>query len=114
MRFSRVWNRRWKETAMNVRKGVSGMAGEKLTRNLGCGVFATVGVVIVGVIVGVVMLAEGIVNDGYVGIRKTLGRVDSEVLEPGWHLHFPLTQDIIFVEVRVRPHQFEEIEAASK
>jgi regulator of protease activity HflC (stomatin/prohibitin superfamily) len=54
------------------------------------------------------------VQAGHVGVLLTFGRVHPGVLEPGFHVIFPMAQRIVQVDTRVLPHEFKEIEAASR
>lgn len=55
-----------------------------------------------------------VVNAGHVGVVTTFGRVEENVLYPGFHLVVPLAQRINQIDTRVQPHPFKEIEAASQ
>lgn len=54
------------------------------------------------------------VQAGHVGVLLTFGRVEPGVLQPGFHLVVPVAQRIVQVETRVLPHEFKEIDAASR
>jgi regulator of protease activity HflC (stomatin/prohibitin superfamily) len=55
-----------------------------------------------------------VVNAGYVGVLTTFGQVDDLPLQPGLHVVNPVSQRIVPVDVRVLPHPFKEIDAASR
>lgn len=54
-----------------------------------------------------------IVNAGNVGVVTTFGKVEDNVLYPGFHLVVPIAQRINQIDTRVQPHPFKEIDAAS-
>ena len=41
-----------------------------------------------------------IVDDGYVGVKKSMGKIDSNEYAPGLHFYNPLTTSIFEMEVR--------------
>ena len=51
---------------------------------------------------------------GNVGVVTNFGQVQVVTLEPGLHLVVPIYQRVTNVDTRVQPHQFQEIDAASK
>jgi regulator of protease activity HflC (stomatin/prohibitin superfamily) len=51
---------------------------------------------------------------GNVGVVTNFGQVQVVTLEPGLHVVVPIVQHVTNVETRVQPHQFQEIDAASK
>jgi regulator of protease activity HflC (stomatin/prohibitin superfamily) len=51
---------------------------------------------------------------GNVGVLTNFGSVQGVTLEPGLHAIVPIYQRVTNVDTRVQPHQFEEIDAASK
>jgi regulator of protease activity HflC (stomatin/prohibitin superfamily) len=55
-----------------------------------------------------------VVNAGYVGVLTTFGRVHDAPLQPGLHVVNPVSQRVVPVDVRVLPHPFKEIDAASR
>ncbi|HEX3244469.1 MAG TPA: prohibitin family protein [Chloroflexota bacterium] len=71
-------------------------------------------VVLVALLFLTIFVSGATVQAGYVGVLLTFGRVNSGVLEPGFHLIIPLAQRIVQVDTRVLPHAFKEIEAASR
>jgi regulator of protease activity HflC (stomatin/prohibitin superfamily) len=56
------------------------------------------------VVFGVLLLFSSFttVENGHVGLRKTMGKVDSNVLEPGFHFKIPFIQQIIEINVQVQ------------
>ncbi len=51
---------------------------------------------------------------GNVGVLMNFGQVQAGTLEPGLHIVTPIVQHVAYVDTRVQPHQFQEIDAASK
>jgi regulator of protease activity HflC (stomatin/prohibitin superfamily) len=68
---------------------------------------------------GVLLLLLGIsgpfveVPAGSVGVVTNFGQVQSGTLLPGLHVVVPIVQQVVTVDTRVQPHQFQEIDAAS-
>ena len=75
---------------------------------------------VLGSIIGGVILVVGLsgplveVPPGNVGVVTNFGQVQSGTLEPGLHFVMPIVQRVVNVDTRVQPHQFQEIDAASK
>ena len=75
---------------------------------------------VVGSIVGFAILVIGIsgpfveVPAGNVGVATNFGQVQVGTLQPGLHVIVPIVQQVVNVDTRVQPHQFQEIDAASK
>jgi regulator of protease activity HflC (stomatin/prohibitin superfamily) len=71
------------------------------------------------VIFAIIVLIVGALTSGFavqagnVGVVTTFGRVEPGVLEPGFHLRVPFVTIIHQIDVRVQPHSFQEIDAAS-
>jgi regulator of protease activity HflC (stomatin/prohibitin superfamily) len=59
-------------------------------------------------------MSGAVVQAGYVGVVTNFGRVEDRVLPAGFHLIIPIAEQIHQVDVRVLPHTFKEIDAASK
>ena len=79
-------------------------------RNVGVPVIvATIAFVLVSL-----FLSATTVQAGYVGVVLTFGRVEPGVLQPGFHFVVPIAQKIVQIDTRVLPHEFKEIDAASK
>ena len=51
---------------------------------------------------------------GSVGVVTNFGQVQEGTLLPGLHIVIPIVQQVVNVDTRVQPHQFQEIDAASK
>lgn len=75
---------------------------------------------IAGSIIGFAILVIGIsgpfveVPAGNVGVVTNFGQVQAGTLEPGLHVIAPIVQRVVNVDTRVQPHQFQEIDAASR
>jgi len=75
---------------------------------------------VAGSIVGAVLITIGIagpfveVPAGNVGVVMNFGSVQEGTLQPGLHVVTPIVQSVALVDTRVQPHQFQEIDAASK
>ncbi|MBI3751519.1 MAG: prohibitin family protein [Chloroflexi bacterium] len=75
---------------------------------------------ILGSIIGGVIVIVGVagpfveVPAGNVGVVTNFGQVQTVTLEPGLHLVVPIYQRVTNVDTRVQPHQFQEIDAASR
>ncbi|MCL5961461.1 MAG: prohibitin family protein [Chloroflexi bacterium] len=76
---------------------------------VGC---TTVAVVALLFVIGIFM-SGFVVTAGNVGVVTTFGRVEPGVLYPGFHLRLPFVNQIHQIDVRVQPHPFKEIDAAS-
>jgi regulator of protease activity HflC (stomatin/prohibitin superfamily) len=55
-----------------------------------------------------------IVYAGHVGVKAVWGQVQGESLQPGVYVLNPISDRIFDIDVRVLPHNFKEIDAASK
>jgi prohibitin 2 len=51
---------------------------------------------------------------GNVGVVTNFGQVQVGTLDPGLHIVIPILQHVVNVDTRVQPHQFQEIDAASR
>jgi prohibitin 1 len=51
---------------------------------------------------------------GNVGVVTNFGQVQTVTLEPGLHVVVPILQHVTNVDTRVQPHEFKQIDAASK
>ena len=73
---------------------------------------------VVAFLVGIAIPTPGsvmhIVYAGHVGVKATWGQVSGEALMPGVYILNPIADRIFDVDVRVLPHNFKEIDAASK
>lgn len=70
---------------------------------------------------GVALLVGGlfttfvvIVPAGEVGVVTNFGRVEERTLPSGLQIVTPIAEQVVIVDVRVQPHTFEEIDAASR
>ncbi len=75
---------------------------------------------IIGGTIGAVIMIIGLsgpfveVPAGNVGVVTNFGQVQTVTLEPGLHVVVPIYQRVTNVDTRVQPHEFQEIDAASK
>ena len=75
---------------------------------------------LIGGFIGAVIVVIGLagpfveVPAGNVGVVTNFGSVQTVTLEPGLHVVVPIYQRVTNVDTRVQPHQFQEIDAASK
>jgi regulator of protease activity HflC (stomatin/prohibitin superfamily) len=75
---------------------------------------------IIGATIGAIVMIIGIsgpfveVPAGNVGVVTNFGSVQKVTLEPGLHVVVPILQHVTNVDTRVQPHEFQEIDAASK
>ena len=75
---------------------------------------------LIGSVAGIVLVVVGFaapfveVPAGNVGVVMNFGQVQPGTLEPGLHVVTPIVQHVVNVDTRVQPHQFQEIDAASK
>jgi len=83
--------------------------GQGVVRLVGCTTVAILGVLL---IIGIFM-SGFVVTAGHVGVVTTFGSVEPGVLYPGFHLRIPFVNQIHQIDVRVQPHAFKEIDAAS-
>ncbi len=73
-----------------------------------------------GGIVGIALIVVGFASPfvevpaGSVGVVMNFGQVQPGTLEPGLHVVMPVVQSVQTVDTRVQPHQFQEIDAASR
>jgi len=72
-------------------------------------------VIVVSIVLIIGLFTSGLVVDaGNVGVVTTFGKVEEGVLYPGFYLRVPFVQQIHQIDVRVQPHPFKEIDAASQ
>jgi regulator of protease activity HflC (stomatin/prohibitin superfamily) len=75
---------------------------------------------IIGATIGGIVMIIGAsgpfveVPAGNVGVVTNFGQVQTVTLEPGLHVVTPIVQHVTNVDTRVQPHEFQEIDAASK
>lgn len=77
-------------------------------------VMGVVAVVVAIVFVIGIAMTGLVVTAGNVGVVTTLGKVEDGVLYPGFYLRVPFVQQIHQIDVRVQPHPFKSIDAASQ
>lgn len=96
-----------------ARDGARGVeAGRGLMARFGCMTLGIGGLVIL--VVGFLLLSINVVPPGHVGVVVQLGQVQQYTLPPGAYFRPFLIQNVIDFETRVRPHNFREIDAASR
>jgi prohibitin 1 len=75
-------------------------------------------VAVAAFLVGILVPSPGsvlhIVYAGNVGVKTVWGRVTGDALQPGVYFLNPISDRIFDIDVRVLPHNFKEIDAASK
>jgi regulator of protease activity HflC (stomatin/prohibitin superfamily) len=75
---------------------------------------------VIGIIVGFAILIIGLsgpfveVPAGNVGVLTNFGQVQEGTLQPGLHVIIPIVQQVVNVDTRVQPHNFQQIDAATK
>jgi prohibitin 2 len=69
---------------------------------------------IVVVVVGITTTFVVVVPAGQVGVVTNFGRVEERTLPAGLQIVTPVAEQVTVVDVRVQPHTFQEISAASK
>jgi len=75
---------------------------------------------LIGGFIGAVIVVIGLagpfveVPAGNVGVVTNFGSVQTVTLEPGLHVVVPIYQRVTNVDTRVQPHEFQEIDAASR
>ena len=75
---------------------------------------------LVGGAIGGIIMIIGVagpfveVPAGNVGVVTNFGQVQTVTLEPGLHFIVPIYQRVTNVDTRVQPHEFQEIDAASR
>jgi regulator of protease activity HflC (stomatin/prohibitin superfamily) len=101
--------------ARNSLRAVNGAGmGRGLLSRFGCGGTGAVIAGLVALVVGYLALSVNIVPPGHVGVVVQLGQVQPNTLPPGAYFRPFLLQNVIDFETRVRPHNFREIDAASR
>ena len=101
---------------MPLSRGTTTVSGERIVpppkvhilRGL---IFGTLGAIIL-----IIGLAGPFVEvpAGNVGVVTNFGSVQTVTREPGLHVVIPIVQRVTNVDTRVQPHQFQEIDAASR
>lgn len=65
-------------------------------------------------VAGLLLLFVVIVPAGFVGVVRTFGQVQPSVLYPGIAFVIPFVNQVTEVDTRVQPHNFEQVQAASR
>lgn len=72
-------------------------------------------------VLGIMVMAFGLIRTfvvivpaGHVGVVTWFGRVEERTLPAGLQIVTPIAEQVVIVDVRVQPHPFQEIDAASK
>jgi regulator of protease activity HflC (stomatin/prohibitin superfamily) len=88
--------------------------GQGLLGRFGCGGTGLgIGALVV-LVVGYLVMSINVVPPGHVGVVVQLGQVQPSTLPPGAYFRPFIIQNVIDFETRVRPHNFREIDAASR
>jgi regulator of protease activity HflC (stomatin/prohibitin superfamily) len=96
-----------------ARDGARGVeAGRGIVARFGCTSLGIGGLAVL--VVGYLLFSINVVPPGYVGVVVQLGQVQPSPLPPGAYFRPFLVQNVIDFETRVRPHNFREIDAASR
>jgi len=66
------------------------------------------------VLLAIASTANVIVPAGYVGVVTNFGRVEERTLLAGLSIITPIAEAVTLVDTRVQPHDFKDIDAASK
>ncbi|MCC7372601.1 MAG: prohibitin family protein [Chloroflexi bacterium] len=90
----------------------AGAAGRGLLGRFGCGGLGIAAAVVV--VLGYLAMSVNVVPPGHVGVVVQLGQVQPNPLPPGVYFRPFFVQNVIDFETRVRPHNFREIDAASR
>jgi regulator of protease activity HflC (stomatin/prohibitin superfamily) len=69
---------------------------------------------VLGLVVPTPASVVHIVYAGHVGVKAVWGRVSGDALPPGVYILNPISDRIFDIDVRVLPHNFKQIDAASK
>jgi regulator of protease activity HflC (stomatin/prohibitin superfamily) len=77
--------------------------------------FRTIGIVIILFIIFIFLWGFfAIVPAGHRGVVLWWGSVEKRVMAEGFNFKMPIVEKVVKVDVRVQPHPFKEIDAASK
>lgn len=98
----------------NLRSIGGAGGGQSILNKFGCGGSGAVIGGLVLLVAGYLALSVNIVPPGHVGVVVQLGQVQPNTLPPGAYFRPFLIQNVIDFETRVRPHNFREIDAASR
>ena len=87
-------------------------AAQGMVSKFGCGGVGLGAVVLLAL--AYIVLSINVVPPGHVGVVVQLGQVQPATLAPGAYFRPFIIQNVIDFETRVRPHNFREIDAASR
>jgi len=75
----------------------------------------TIGILIILLVIFIILWGSFvIVPAGHRGVVLWWGSVEKRIMAEGLNFKVPITENVIKVDVRVQPHPFKEIDAASK
>ena len=66
------------------------------------------------ILIGLTTTFVVVIPAGSVGVVTNFGRVEERTLPAGLQVVTPIAEQVVLVDVRVQPHPFQEIDAASK
>ena len=69
---------------------------------------------LVAVLIALVTTFVVVIPAGNVGVVTNFGRVEERTLPAGLQVVTPIAEQVVLVDVRVQPHPFQEIDAASR
>ena len=70
--------------------------------------------VAIGVGIATLVAMIEVIEAGHVGVVLTWGKAEKDVRHPGLQIIVPFMQSIVHIDTRVQPHEFTEIDAASR
>ncbi|HET7677735.1 MAG TPA: prohibitin family protein [Candidatus Limnocylindrales bacterium] len=68
----------------------------------------------IALLLGLVTTFVVVIPAGNVGVVTNFGRVEERTLPAGLQVVTPIAEQVVLVDVRVQPHPFQEIDAASR
>ena len=75
----------------------------------------TIGIFIILIIIFIILFGSyAIVPAGHRGVVLWWGSVEKRIMAEGFNFKIPIVEKVVKVDVRVQPHPFREIDAASK
>jgi regulator of protease activity HflC (stomatin/prohibitin superfamily) len=69
---------------------------------------------VVAMLIALVTTFVVVIPAGNVGVVTNFGRVEERTLPAGLQVVTPIAEQVVLIDVRVQPHPFQEIDAASK
>jgi regulator of protease activity HflC (stomatin/prohibitin superfamily) len=69
---------------------------------------------VVAMLIALVTTFVVVIPAGHVGVVTNFGRVEERTLPAGLQVVTPIAEQVVLIDVRVQPHPFQEIDAASK